>query len=100
MNLAKWLDSLAAVLQHKFSPLEAKEYLDEIKTWKLSDDEWISLKALARRRLRFFPRPAELEELIAEMRREAKQAQTNLELFTHTDGRVYAKRPERREHEH
>jgi len=95
MNLVKWLDSLAAVLQHKFSPLEAKEYLDEIKEWKLSDDEWIALKGLARRRLTFFPRPAELEELIAEMRREKKHAHTNLEFFTHTDGLFYAKRPGR-----
>ena len=63
MNLPEWLDSLSAVLRHKFTPLEVKEYLDEITTWNLSDDEWTALKGLVRRRFSFFPRPSELQDL-------------------------------------
>jgi hypothetical protein len=95
MNLAKWLDSLGAVLQHKFAPIEAKEYLDELRTWKLSDDEWIALKGLARRRFTFFPRPIELQELVSELRRDTRDRHMDFELFTHTDGLRYARRPGR-----
>jgi|SRR5262245_43355397 len=94
MNLVRWLDSLAAVFRHKLLPLEAKEYVDELNSWKISDDDWIEIKQTARRRLTFFPSLLELEEIRNEVKRTSstKNSLPWIGTFVGEDGVVYAKR--------
>jgi hypothetical protein len=97
MNLEKWLDGLAESLHHKPTKLESFEYLQELRTWSLSDDEWLELKSLAKRRQQFFPRIAELEELMHEVKRQTISGKPNdrvWETFQGEDGRCYARRPQ------
>jgi hypothetical protein len=97
MNLDKWLDGLAESLHHKPTKLESFEYLQELRTWLLTDDEWIELKSLAKRRQQFFPRISELEELMHEVKRQTVSGKPNdrcWETFQGEDGRCYARRPQ------
>jgi hypothetical protein len=99
MNLKGWLDGLAEAFNHKPTKLESFEYLQELKTWVLTDDQWLEVKSLAKRRHDFFPRLSELLEISQQVRRDRVPVNGNgavaFELFTHDDGRRYARRPKR-----
>lgn len=96
MNLKNWLDQLAAALQHKPTPLEAFEYLQELKTWNLTDEEWLEVKAITKRRHQFFPRLVELQEIVADIRRNRSASKPSsapvFETWTGDDGKWYARR--------
>jgi hypothetical protein len=99
MKITTWLDALSASFpRHEMSDLQSREYLQELKTWVLTDDQWIAVKSLAKRRYTFFPSISELEAIMQEVRRDRVPGSGNgavgWELFTHTDGRVYARRPQ------
>jgi hypothetical protein len=96
MNLDKWLDGLAESLHYKPTRLESFEYLQELRTWSLTDDEWLELKSLAKRRQQFFPRISELQEIMHEVKRQAVAGKPHgrvWETFIGPDGLVYARRP-------
>jgi hypothetical protein len=98
MNLTRWLDGLGQAFHHEASPLESFEYLQELRTWSLTDDEWIELKSLAKRRQQFFPRISELEELMHEVKRNeaaGKNDKPAWKTFVGPDGLVYARRLQR-----
>jgi hypothetical protein len=98
MNLTKWLDGLGAAVQHKLTPLETFEYKQALEGWPLTDDEWLELKSLAKRRQQFFPRIAELEELMHEVKRHSVQRKADRpvwETLHPADGLCYARRPQR-----
>jgi hypothetical protein len=99
MNLTKWLDGLAAAVQHKLSPLESFEYKQELETWPLSDEQWLEVKAIAKRRHEFFPRLTELELIRDEVRRKASADRPGdrpcWETVHPGDGLCYARRPQR-----
>jgi hypothetical protein len=97
MNLTRWLDGLAAAVQHKMTPLESFEYKQALEGWPLTDDEWLEVKAIAKRRHEFFPRIPELEAIRDEVRRRASAERSGDKACWETvhppDGLVYARRP-------
>ena len=99
MNVASWLDGLAAAYRRQMTKLETFEYLQEIKTWNMSDEAWLSVKSLAKRRHEFFPTVAELEVLVQEVRRQGSVGklgdQPCWETLHPGDGKCYARRPQR-----
>jgi hypothetical protein len=96
MNVASWLDGLAAAYRRQMTKLETFEYLQEIKTWNMSDDAWLSVKSLAKRRHEF-PTVAELEVIGQEVRRQGfvgkPGEQPCWETVHPPDGLCYARRP-------
>jgi hypothetical protein len=99
MNMIRWLDGLAAAVQHKQSPIERYEYLQELKTWPLTDEQWVEVKAIAKRRHEFFPRIVELELIRDEVRRKASASRPGdrpcWETVHPGDGKCYARRVQR-----
>lgn len=97
MKPATWLKALAASYpRYEMSDLQADEYLLELRKWSLTDDEWISVRSLAKRRYTFFPTYAELDEIMHEVKRNERvntSATPCWETYTGADGRVYARRP-------
>ena len=71
MNPTSWLEALSASFpRHESLALQVREYLQELKTWVLTDDQWLAIKSLAKRRHTFFPSISELEEIMREVRRD------------------------------
>jgi hypothetical protein len=70
MNLTRWLEALAASYPNfQMTKLQAFEYKQEFDSWTMTDEQWLDLKSLVRRRHTFFPSIAELEEIRDEIRR-------------------------------
>src|SRR4030095_446680 len=97
MKVASWLDGVAAAYRRQMTILETFEYMQELKTWVISDDEWLSVKSLAKRRHKFFPALAELELIRDEVRQKASAGKPGEQPCWETvhpgDGKCYARRP-------
>jgi hypothetical protein len=101
MNIPNWLNSLAnSYPNYKLTKLQIYEYHQELDPWVLTDEQWLDLKSLVRRRHTFFPSIAELEEIRDEIRRgilAVSKPPTGpvWETWLGDDGKWYARRPQR-----
>ena len=95
MNLVTWLEALAGAFGYTGTTKEmVSEYLETLGEWKLTDEQWIELKRQAKLRFEYFPKIAQLHELMLEISRvpENPGSLPTLDLIT-VEGRQYARRP-------
>lgn len=62
---------MAAAVNFEPKPLMIEVYLEELVTWRLTQEQWEDLRARAKRRLAWFPKVPELADLMHEILTEA-----------------------------
>lgn len=89
-----WLKALGAAYEKSIREDMFEAYLEELRGWILTDDEWISIRSIAKRRHTFFPAIAELHEIMREVRRDIATSSSNgdsvFETWLGGDGKWYA----------
>src|SRR5688572_1344916 len=94
-DLKTWIQQLAGAYAHMLDKVQLAEYLDALKDWKLTPDQWHELKLQAKRKYDFFPRVSELELMRSEVLKGSvkRTADPVWETVRDDEGRAYAKRP-------